>query len=499
MINKAKTFFAFGIVLIATLLAGCNSTGVDAGMTGTPMNETFYNPLVNNRMLGDPWVFLHDGYYYYNSPFTGGSGIKIIKSPKLTQLAANDSDETATKIIFRAKSANLVEVWAPEIFFFEGHWYCYFTATQDLAVSIERDTARRIYGIKSVTDDLFGEWEAAVKIELPLDYRAIDATFMNYASKQYIIWSGWPNAINDGYQQNLYITELMNGNPLQVKSLDASARHLIAVPTYEYEVTSVRQNEGPAVGYSPSGVPIIFYSGNYSGDDSYCISYLKLIGDNVTDVNDWHKPNTPLMATDMEYSEVIAPGHCSITKSIDGTEDWMLYHAAKFSGAGWDRVARLQKITWSGDDPIVEHIEKIAAEVTLPAGEIVNRIKYEAELALLSEDCYVIDKTGFASNDKAVSISEQGTIQFDVAVPANGLYAIAIRYSNRDSLETTIDVNINGNNNSIFTPHTQYDDSFSMSWFYNDLYIKREGVNNIIISADSSIYIDCIVIDYLNH
>jgi GH43 family beta-xylosidase len=36
-------------------------------------------------------------------------------------------------------------------------------------------------------------------------------------------------------------------------------------------------------------------------------------------------------------------------KSRDGTEDWIVYHTAKYPGAGWDRQVQIQPFTWNAD------------------------------------------------------------------------------------------------------------------------------------------------------
>ncbi|MGN1078026.1 MAG: family 43 glycosylhydrolase, partial [Candidatus Gallimonas sp.] len=309
-----------GVILgLLGLVTGCDK-GADKG---TAMNDTFYNPIRIEKNMGDPWLYYHDGYYYYMS--SGGTQIKVTKSKWMTQVVENVEDENVTKVIFRQKSINVVEIWAPEIFFFEGRWYVYFTATTDSSDTLEKDGNRRIYGIRSKTDDAMGEWETAVRIDLPLNYRAIDATFMDYGGKQYIIWSGWPSAENQGYKQNLYITELETGNPLKAKSLEDDRRVLISQPLYAWETKGAVQNEGPAVCFSPEGTPFVLFSGSYSGGDGYCIGYLELTGDPMRE-DGWTKSESPLMATDMQYSEVIAPGHCSGVKSPEGTETWVCYH-----------------------------------------------------------------------------------------------------------------------------------------------------------------------------
>ena len=505
-----KLFLTFISLFTALSAVSCNNTQTEEpNKEYTEMNETFYNPLAIEKGLGDPWLTKHEDYYYFT--YSQGTKITVTRSKQMTQLTENLEDENITKVILRQKQilgGNIVQIWAPEIFFFNDSWYIYFTAAVDEGDTLQLDTSRRTYGMKSKTTDAFGEWEAPVEIKLPCDYRSIDATFLNYNGKQYIVWAGWPNKENKQYWQDLYITELETNNPLKAKYPNNPAeRHLISSPEHKWEITSARQNEGPAVGYAPDGTPIIFYSGNYSGDDSYCIVYLSLTGDDVTNKDHWYKPEQPLMQTDMGYSEVIAPGHCSITYSPDGKEHWMMYHSAKRSASGWDRMARLQKLEWGSTTyngktvtiPVVEKMFKIAEEVPLPSGEKVNRAKYEAENAVLTEDCYILDKEGYASNDKCVSIENGGNITFNVNIPENGTYVVQVRFSNRDSLETKLKVTVNGDTTELFAPNTQYDDSFSMTSFYTDLYIKREGPNTIKIEADAAIFIDCIIIDYLDH
>ena len=489
-------------IALSSCSNGTTNIGDSDGISNSPnvkMDKTFYNPLDIKEGVGDPWLYKHtDGYYYYTHSSSGG--LRVTKSKSMTLLADNINDETRTKIIFVPKSIDRVELWAPEIFFFEGHWYSYFTLAKDISDTLEKDTSRRTYGMKSKTDDIFGEWEQAVEIKLPDDYRSIDATFFEYKDKQYIVYAGWPNATNSKYRQHLYIQELEQGNPLKVASTD-TVRHVISEPNNIWEIDgATAQNEGPAVGFAPDGTPIVYYSGSYSGGDNYCIAYLKLVGENLLDEKSWEKCKEPLMQKDMEYSEIIAPGHNSIVKSPDGKEDWICYHSAKKSGSGWDRQIRLQKLTWDGNTPVVEKIYKASDEAPLPGGDNPTRYKFEAELATLTDDCYVVEQEGFASNNKTVSISNGGSISYEMMIPKNGRYALGVRFSNRDSNETKIKLIVNGQETIIFAPNTQYDDTYFINWAFVDLYIKPNNVQNIVeIKCDSAIYIDCVVLDYLDH
>jgi GH43 family beta-xylosidase len=60
----------------------------------------------------------------------------------------------------------------------------------------------------------------------------------------------------------------------------------------------------------------------------------------------WIKKPGPVFS---RPADVFGPGHCSFVKSPDGREDWIIYHAAKYSGAGWKRNVRAQQFTWNAD------------------------------------------------------------------------------------------------------------------------------------------------------
>lgn len=504
----------FGAVLGASLaagLTGCNGgesggNGTEEGTQGVTMNDTFYNPLRVESGLGDPWMYKKDDYYYLT--YSEGTQISVTRSKWMTNMTANYGDDTRTKVVARQKALNLVEIWAPEIFFLDGHWYIYFTATHDYGNNSQlKDAGRKTYCLKSKTDDAMGEWEtSATLVQLPENnFRSIDATFMEYNGKQYAIWAGWPyEEHTSDYQQDLYIAEMVTGDPTKALATQTE-RILISTPEYEWEKVSAKQNEGPVVTYSPNGTPVLLYSGAYSGSDAYCIGYIVLDGADKNPLNpeSWAKGEKPLMETD---EEIISPGHNSVVKSPDGTEDWICYHSAKYSGAGWDRVIRLQKLTWNGDIPVVEHIYAYNEECPSPSGEKVNRTKYEAESATLGEGCTVIDSeydngdgttTVAASGGKAVRITGKEGVTFKVNVKKNGEYRIVVRYSNQAVSATNIDVKVNGTSYKLFAPKTPFDDTFCNNAFFCDLYLKPTGPNEITVVCDQNILIDCIVVDAL--
>ncbi|MFA6293928.1 MAG: family 43 glycosylhydrolase [Victivallales bacterium] len=85
-----------------------------------------------------------------------------------------------------------------------------------------------------------------------------------------------------------------------------------------------------------------------------------LVGENPLDPENWRKKKKTVFAG---TADVISPGHASFTQSPDGTEDWIVYHTAKYPGAGWNREVRIQRFTWDkrGDpcfgSPVSSNVE----------------------------------------------------------------------------------------------------------------------------------------------
>lgn len=445
-----------GLLMSSLLLGavGCGGGDGDGIMKGKEMNDTFYNPV--NLVGHDPWYYKKDDFYYYVlcTSINKEPTFTVTKSKSLTTLYPDLEDSSITAKVAQVSKLGIQQVWAPEMFFFENYWYLLFTAVpspmpQDAPDGI--DGERRTYIMKSKTSDAMGEYDAPVKLELPEDKRSIDATFMDYNGKQYIIWSGWPELVHTAFwTQNLYITELVTGDPTRVKD-PKSERYLISEPKEDWERFGSSQNEGPCVTFAPDGTPILMYSAGYSGSDAYSIAYLKLTGDDPLLKSSWEKSAQPLMETEMIKKNVISPGHNSVVKSPDGTEDWIVYHAAKYSGAGWDRTLRLQKMTWEGNTPVVD-MSAWTEELKLPSGDVSDKMIYEAEDADYNDKCIVRsfdeeDGIRYASQNKALGFSdEQGEAVFRFKAKRSGKVVITFRYTNDQTLagENMTEISVNG-------------------------------------------------------
>ncbi|GBF76855.1 hypothetical protein PA598K_05363 [Paenibacillus sp. 598K] len=387
-----------------------------AGISGATEVSDFYNTLFQNG--GDPWVYKHtDGYYYYTH--TTGGNITLWRSKAITGLEGGDRMVVWTPPKGTMYSSNL---WAPEIHHVQGKWYIYFAADNGTNAN------HRMYVLENDNaNPLTGTWTFKGKIYDASDDRwAIDGTVLEAQDKLYFLWSGWETT--DGSFQNLYIAEM--SDPWTI----SSPRVLLSEPEYEWESSPARINEGPQVNIKGNTINLI-YSANGSWTDSYCLGLITAdIGDELLDPDSWTKRSEPIFTS---ANGVYGPGHHSLTTSPDGSEDWLLYHAARWQGSGWTRSIRAQTFVWNADDtPNLGVPVSPNTPIGIPSGE-PSRQRYEAEHARLAKaDDYgsgpVVRRESTASGGmKVAAIEQQGDYtEFTVQAPTTGFYTVSARTAN---------------------------------------------------------------------
>ena len=90
----------------------------------------FKNPL-RNPEGSDPFIVWSGGYYYFLT--TTWNDVQISRATTLNGL------KTATKkVIYSSTTASrCCNVWAPEVHYFDGKWYVYFTAGQSANLDLQ--------------------------------------------------------------------------------------------------------------------------------------------------------------------------------------------------------------------------------------------------------------------------------------------------------------------------------------------------------------------------
>ncbi|MFB5678114.1 family 43 glycosylhydrolase [Paenibacillus terreus] len=396
---------------------------MSASTTGVSEVSNFYNIIM--QVGADPWVYKHTDGYYYNV-FVNASGIMIRRAKTITGLDAGERRLAWTPVKGTMYSSN---VWAPEMHYLRDtdgkyKWYIYFAADNGTNAN------HRMYVLENASESpMTGTWEFKGKITDSTDRWAIDGTVLTVNEKHYFIWSGWEET--DGSFQNLYIAEMSDPRTI------SSQRVLISTPDHDWETSPGRINEGPQVNIRGNTINLV-YSANGSWTDSYCLGLITAkIGDDLMNPSSWVKQDKPIFSS---ANGVYGPGHHSLTTSPDGSEDWIIYHAARWPGSGWTRNVRAQKFTWNADGtPNLGEPVDPNKPIATPSGEPVRQ-RYEAEAALLVKDPSVGTGPGVlwestASGGKKIANIKNANdyAEFTVNVPEAGFYVLSVRNANGSS------------------------------------------------------------------
>ncbi|RSK33269.1 glycoside hydrolase family 43 protein [Hymenobacter metallilatus] len=342
---------------LLTLTLSCNSGSAPAPPTPPPptppTSTTFTNPLLS--VGPDPWVYQKDGVYYYMS--TTGSNLVIRKTAKMTDLGS-----AVSTVVWTPQQAgiNQRDLWAPELFFFDGKWYIYYSADPLCCAG------HRVHVLENATaDPTSGTWTYKGRIASPADdLWAIDGTVLEQNGKRYLIWSGH-QTVGAGTQR-LYISEMSNPWTLIGPRVELSR------PEYNWETIGEPDvNEGPEI-IKRGNKTFLVYSASHCSTDDYALGMLTASSTaDPLQLSSWTKSATPVF-TKNTSGQAFGPGHNGFFKSKDGTEDWMIYHANPLSGQGCgdNRSPRIQKINWKADDtPDFGAPVALGTALPKPAGE----------------------------------------------------------------------------------------------------------------------------------
>jgi GH43 family beta-xylosidase len=194
-----------------------------------------------------------------------------------------------------------------------------------------------MYVLEGTTDDPQGEYHFKGKLDIPTDRWAIDGSVLiTPDNEKYFIWSGWEEFTNTS--QNIYIARM--SNPWTI----ASDRVCLSRPEHDWEKNGYPHvNEGPQA-LIHNGQIFIIYSASGSWTDDYCLGQLTYLGGDLLNPASWRKETQPVFS---RTDTIFAPGHASFVKVED--QDYIIYHAARSSQAGWARQIRAKPFTWNND------------------------------------------------------------------------------------------------------------------------------------------------------
>lgn len=305
---------------------------------------TKYNvPLIEQR--ADPYIYKHtDGWYYFTASVPEYDKIILRRGRSIEEL--KDAKEYTIWNKHEAGPMS-IHIWAPEIHFLDDKWYIYFAAGDKDDIwnirpyVLECTEANPIEGIWVEK----GKMQRADNDHLSFEDFSLDATVFENQGKLYYVWA---EKVGVGKKtSNLYIAEMES--PYKLKT----AQILLTTPDYDWERVDFWVNEGPAI-IKHDGKIFLTYSASATGA-CYCVGML--VADEKDDLLDprvWNKSKQPVLCTDEEKG-IYGPGHNSFTKSEDGSDDLMIYHARQYKEIVGDplydpnRHTMVMKVKWQED------------------------------------------------------------------------------------------------------------------------------------------------------
>ncbi len=323
---------------------------INAEVTGT---DTFTNPVRPCGAGPDPWVFYHDGAYYFTH--TTGSKIVLMKVNNISEL-----DTSAERVIIEPTEGQ--NMWSPEIHHFTAEevgeenagWYLYIGYDDGTTANQRQHVLKCLDG-----DNLLGRWGDPVtgRVNVPRKVEVPNAPHYNrdelcggsskivINGKAYMTFVSEVGRGTEDFHQTINITELEN--PWTYKSVPTT----ICVPEYQWEMGGYGYDknkdswypkvvEGASAVYSDNGDVYLMYTGSGYWTIYYQLGYLKFLGGDPMDAGNWQKNPKPVLSLS---TEVNGCGHGSYFKDHEGNY-YVAYHGYIGKDTSSKRAAHIERI-----------------------------------------------------------------------------------------------------------------------------------------------------------
>lgn len=303
---------------------------------------TFTNYMRRNG--ADPFMFYHDGYYYYTA--TGSTTVSLIK-------AANISDVQNAQAHTILSPSDYTDLWSPEIHYFSADeigeeyagWYMFIGAKEADSTGTTASNQRQ-YVVKCLDgDNLFGDWGDPVTGEVNVlrkmtfenggyneDALCGGTSVIRINGNVYLTFVSEEGRGTSSFHQTINITTFEN--PWTITGTPTE----ICRPDYDWEKHGYWYDEsadtwypqvveGASPVYGRDGEVYLMYTGSGYWTTWYALGYLKFLGGDPLDADSWQKNPTPVLQREEPLTDtsVNGSGHGSYFTDKDG-QMWVAYH-----------------------------------------------------------------------------------------------------------------------------------------------------------------------------
>ena len=277
--------------------------------------DYFSNPYRAINHIGDPFVLYDEASGKYYMYCTGGK-FKCWSSDSFSSWSYEGDAYTATEKSFGTQS-----YWAPEVYKWNGAYYMVYSAARPAEGSLSSTGLRHSIGLAKA-DSPAGPFTDVYDHPLYApDYSVIDASLLfDDDGKIYLFYAKdcSENVVDGKKTSQVFGIELA-----QDLSGTVGEPVLLATPqaAWEKQSGSTLWNEGPCV-FKQNGTYYLLFTANYYASAAYSVGYAT----SASPLGTYTKAaENPILRGDGVYTS--GTGHCSVTRSPDGSELYLVYHS----------------------------------------------------------------------------------------------------------------------------------------------------------------------------
>lgn len=407
----------------------------------------FTNPIAG---YADPSVIYHDGWYYYSfaKDYLSKPAVWIAKAANIYDLG-NVEPTLVWAQALSTDGAEIVSLWAPQLYNVGGTWYLYTTCD----IGLEYDVSARRMPVIWVakTSDPVGEYNYhGLMNNLDTDvYSYLSPRFIEMDGKRFMICGGFWRAEDKTatkHIQRMFIGEMTD--PLTLKG----SMNLISSPQYSYEGGIM---EGPFPVISPSGTLYVLFAAGHTRNDEYCTGIMKFTGTSasqLTNASYWTKYSEPLQFANYDEN-VLSPGALVVTTTPSGSKYLGVYHAKEYHYSAYTmRRLYVQEITFVNDFPTIDKPKATSTVFTLEKNTmpLADKITGSSSIGTVSsnnhepmygETVYLSNLTlGDANFDGVINLIDTlKTMKFTVGTKQDGFDYVHVDM-NSDNCITVVDI-----------------------------------------------------------